>query len=490
MIARTDDELADDLLASAGVIERTTPSLQYDEVFASLKIMDKRDEIVPFTRNRAQEHFAQHCTGRDLLLKARQLGFSTDIQGQAITRAVTSTIRCATLAHDTETTQKLRRMAERFYDNLPKEMRPPRGLDNATTTTYPETQSEVTIATAGAKNAGRGGTYNFVHGSEVAFWSDAKKIIAGLMQGVPEDGTIILESTPNGARGWFYQQCVKALNGEGIWTLHFYAWWWDDGYQLALLPGEVLEYTKDEQTLVDEHGLTPQQIKWRRAKEEELGDLFQQEYPEDPVTCFLASGRSAFGKFHHALYVPCIFEPDPTHEYMAGNDWGQDNDYTSLSIFDATLLQEVWLERWREMPFGVMRKAMIARCKYWGVKFWISEKNSAASNIEDLEKELGEEGLRLRLMAKAMSNPYKSELVVNFKDGLDTAGLKLLKLDYATQEMTAFVSGRTPLGLYTYAAATEEDHDDTVIARLLAYDAVLKRAELIPQFYQMKVKGR
>lgn len=487
----SDDALADDLLASAGLIDKAIEPPSYDEVVQQLRIMDDHDNIIPFIPKRAQRHFMEHRTGRDLILKSRQQGFSTQIQADMFARVVSETLRCATLAHDDATTQKLRRMAERFYDNLPADLRPPRGLDNATTTTYPRTQSEVTIATAGAQNAGRGGTYNYVHGSEVAFWRNAKKILSGLMQGVPKEGQIVLESTPNGAQGWFYEQCKAALEGKGIWTLHFYAWWWDEKYQIALDEGEHLVYTKEEQALVTKHNLTPEQIKWRRAKVDELGDLFPQEYPEDPWSCFLTTGKSAFGDFYPALYLPHTdLDWNPLHTYVAGVDWGQDDDWTVCSIMDANSLHEVSLERWRHMTFKAMRAEIVKLCRKWHVSLIIPERNSAASNVEDLADDLVAAGLSTVVQAIPMSNPFKSLLVSDFKNGIETSDLQLLDIEEARSELAAFVSGRSPSGLYTYEAQPG-NHDDTVIARLLAYHAILTRAEHMPPVIrQMKVKGR
>ena len=210
-----------------------------------LRIQDKRDNLIPLRLNRVQKHLLANLTGRDLVLKARQMGLSTAIQADQFVTAITRRTRSATLAHDDAGTALLRRMAERFWVNLPDDVRPARGLDNATTTTYPQTGSEVFIATAGSKNKGRAGTYTRVHGSEVAFWPDAAATMAGLMQGVPDTGQVVLESTPNGAQGWFYERCMEALDGNGVWTLHFFPWWWDDGYRLPLEAGETLDYDGD-----------------------------------------------------------------------------------------------------------------------------------------------------------------------------------------------------------------------------------------------------
>src|SRR5690349_9984024 len=96
-----------------------------------LKIMDKRDKIIPLVHNTMQAHYLANRTPRDLILKARQIGFSTAIQGELFRYVVTRPARTLTLANDDENTQKLRRMADRFYDKLPMDFRPERALANA-----------------------------------------------------------------------------------------------------------------------------------------------------------------------------------------------------------------------------------------------------------------------------------------------------------------------------------------------------------------------
>ena len=143
-----------------------------------LKIRNKEKHLVPLVWNRAQADFHSKRTGRDLILKARQLGFSTYVQGELFRREVTSTRTTITLAHDAETTQKLRRMADRFWSHCKfNAIQPARKYANATLATYPEFDSTAVIATAGNVEVGRGDTYTDLHGSEVAFWPDRKSVV-------------------------------------------------------------------------------------------------------------------------------------------------------------------------------------------------------------------------------------------------------------------------------------------------------------------------
>ena len=438
----------------------------------ALTVVDKCGVAVRYAPNAVQQAFLAARSGRDLILKARQMGISTAIQARYFEDAVTGTALVATMAHDAATTAKLRRMAQRFYDGLAPNQ-PPRGLNNAATTTYPATGSEVTIATAGSLNVGRGGTYTHVHGSEVAFWEDAAAILAGLMQGVAPGGKIALESTPNGAQGWFYERCMEALDGDPTWTLHFYPWWRDASYRLPVTPGEALAYDDDEARLVERHGLTAGQIAWRRAKQRELKHLFAQEYPEDVRACFLLSGQSYFGPLDGVFRAPFDATPQAGRRTVAGLDFGQTTDYSVLSVLDVAARAQVALLRLHRLPWAEMRRQIVATCRRWGVTALWAESNSIGGpNVEALLAE------GLPVLPLAMTAASKPGLMQALNAALNEGGLTLLDLPEQRRELAAFEARQTATGHWTYAARPPE-HDDTVIANALAWHGVLNSAPLI-----------
>jgi len=278
-----------------------------------LWIKDKHQRIAPFIPNRMQAHFLAHRTGRDLILKARQLGCSTAIQGRLFRKTVTiPATTTVTISSEPDNTAHLRDIFKLFYSRLPEADRPRSGYDNVRGVTFPGLLSTYYIGTAGKRTFGRGDTITNVHGSEVAFWPHADKLVAGLEEAVPDDpGTdIVYESTPNGAAGRFYEMCMAAMRGEGKWAFHFYPWWWDAEYRIPLEEGESLEpYNDEELALIAQYGLTPAQIKWRRGKLAGRGQLFYQEYPEDPVTCFLLSGTARFDRVRLKARLAQCTEP-------------------------------------------------------------------------------------------------------------------------------------------------------------------------------------
>jgi hypothetical protein len=428
-----------------------------------LYILDKQKRLRLLQYNPAQHDFAIHRTGRDLVLKARQLGFSTMIQGELFRRAVTQTTTAITMSHDDATTQKLRRIQERFWEHcrLPGDVRPARKYNNSTLVSYPEFDSTVTIATAGSKDVGRGDTYTDFHGSEVAFWPDAEKIMAGSMEG--GNPNITLESTPNGASGWFYDRCMEAASGSKEWTLHFYPWWWDKMYRIALDKGEILDLDDEEKYIMQQHNLSVEQIKWRRKKKATLKRLFVQEYPEDPESCFLVSGESYFGNMANCFNAPLNEKRDLLHKYSAGLDWGKENDFTDLFIIDVTARKQVDLLHINKLPWGVLRKRVADRCKHWGIKTVIAESNSIGSvNIEELRK------LGVEVHPFNTSNISKADIMSDFYNAVHEENLQLLPIPEEKHQFESFVSTKLISGVWRIAAAGK-GHDDIVISGGLSW---------------------
>jgi len=439
-----------------------------------LHIMTKQRRIEKLKPNRIQRHLLDNLTGRDLVLKSRQVGASTVIEADNFCAALNGTERIAVIAHDDDTTQKMRDMQQLFFDELADHLKPERTRNSATRAYYPRTKSQVYIATAGNRTAGRGGTYSRIHGSEVAFWSNAAQIVAGMMQGVPPDGRVVFESTANGAQGWFYLEVMAALRGESEIKVHFYPWWWDETAFIPLTEHEQIEYTNEELKLVTAHQLRPDQIKWRRSKQRELRELFQQEYPESIETAFLVSGDNVFGDVKSYLYEPTETQPIKGHRHVAALDWGQANDYTALSIMDATANREVFLGRWRHQDYQTMRYEVLNACAFWGVEVLSAESNSASSNIEELDREIDERRMSIHLESFVMSNKLKADMVSVFKTGLQDVGLRLLDPAdgqgnrFATAEMQQWQTKQTSSGLWQYTHP-DGGHDDTIIARIRAW---------------------
>jgi hypothetical protein len=262
-----------------------------------LKVRSKTRGLIPLRPNRAQLEFSRNHTKRSIVLKARQLGITTYVAArffiQTITQPGTVTVQ---VAHDQESAEEIFKIVHRFWENLPKGMQDGALLTsraNIRQIVFPRLDSEYRVATAADANAGRGMTIHNLHCSEVARWPrDVEETLASLRSAVPEDGEIVLESTPDGAGGIFYEEWQRAE--ETGYARHFFPWWYGDEYCIRKTGAALEPPTDEEEQLMRRAGLTEAQIAWRRTKWAQLRGLAVQEYAEDPASCFRASGECVF----------------------------------------------------------------------------------------------------------------------------------------------------------------------------------------------------
>jgi len=319
-----------------------------------LRIRSKTRGLIAFQPNRAQREYSQNCGKRNIVLKARQLGITTYVAArffvQTSTQPGTVTVQ---VAHDQESAEQIFKIVHRFWENLPDWLR--RGAlllshANVRQIVFSRLDSEYRVATAADANAGRGLSIHNLHCSEVARWpGHAQETLASLRAAVPKDGEIALESTPNGAGGVFYEEWQRAE--EAGYTRHFFPWWYEDQYRIDGGAGGQ-RFTPEELHLMDRAGLDAEQIAWRRGNCAQLHGLAIQEYAEDPVSCFLASGECVFDLAAIDLALQATADPiesrdnqrlriwlppQPGKEYIIGVDpagGGSEGDYASASVIE------------------------------------------------------------------------------------------------------------------------------------------------------------
>lgn len=282
-----------------------------------LNIRTKHKGLQPFVLNDAQKYIHKRLedqiidTGkvRAIILKGRQQGASTYVGGRFIHKTTHNKgVRAFILTHDGESTNALFEMTERYYQNLPKFVKPSVSAANAKELSFGVIDSGYKIGTAGNKAVGRGQTIQYFHGSEVAFWFNASEHTKGIMQAVPDaPGTeVIWESTANGVGNFFHEQWKLAEKGLSEFQAIFVPWFWQSEYKKEL-PDEF-KTTPDEDVLSKQYDLTNQQLFWRRMKVSELttdgvdGDkAFKQEYPMNAAEAFQVSGGDGLISSDHCM---------------------------------------------------------------------------------------------------------------------------------------------------------------------------------------------
>lgn len=243
---------------------------------------------------------------RIMILKSRQLGFSTMMQAYMFWKTIMSpNSGCLTVAQDTDTAAELFFKIEFAYENLPEWLY--NDLKKAQDTAKTGKQlafgrplnSKFHVRTSGAKNLGRGFTFQRMHLSEFAFWDGAKKKFYGLMQALgKKPGTeCFIESTANGLSTYHHKLWTRAGETDSTWQQFFVGW--NEDPDCHLPAPKYFHPTRAEKQLKKRHGLNNDQIYWRRVtiEDECEGDeeAFRQEYPLNDIEAFIASGNPYIG---------------------------------------------------------------------------------------------------------------------------------------------------------------------------------------------------
>lgn len=325
------------------------PCIAMDYIESCLKIKTKSGTVVPFRLNDAQRKLyavakRQQDAGKPvrlIILKARQLGFSTLTEGLIFHACATrKNVNALIVAHREDATANLFRMSKLFYDELPAPVKPMLRASNAQELVFenpsklrserearPGLRSRIRCATAGGRGIGRSDTLQCVHLSEYAFWPDGAdgkaSTLAGILQAVPSlPGTmVVIESTANGFED-FKERWDAAVAGENDFEPVFFAWFENPDYSMPVVPGT--EWTPEERDLKAAYQLTDEQLQWRRwCIANNCGgslDMFRQEYPASPGEAFLHSGTGVFDNEQIVLRLERLPGPAGRGEFADG-EW-------------------------------------------------------------------------------------------------------------------------------------------------------------------------
>ena len=265
-----------------------------------LKVRGKDGRLRALKPNAAQRAFEAERGAANIVLKARQMGMTTWVAGRFLLKTVTRPGTLTLLvAHTQDAAEEILRIVHRYVEHLPPVLT--RGVlvtdrQNVRQIAFPKIDSEFRVVSASDRNAGRGMTVQNLHCSEVSRWpGDGVETLAGLRACLAPTGMgaeIVLESTPNGASGCFYDEWMRA--DETGMVKHFFPWWMEASYRGVAVSEESL--TEEELALFVERGLDLEQIGYRRRMLAQQGTLARQEFAEDAERCFLVSGEMYFDR--------------------------------------------------------------------------------------------------------------------------------------------------------------------------------------------------
>lgn len=168
--------------------------------------------------NDAQRYFFKNRHTKNIILKARQLGFSTLIDIDVLDDTLFSSYHTnGIIAQDKDKAKDLYDNKVKFaYDNIPKWLK-----DNFQTRI--DRQGEIKLdnnnCSISVGTSFRSGTLQYLHISEYGkicakYPEKAREIKTGSLNAIGPKQQVTIESTAEGASGDFYDKCMKSLENE------------------------------------------------------------------------------------------------------------------------------------------------------------------------------------------------------------------------------------------------------------------------------------
>jgi len=357
---------------------------EFDERLASKKwrlnnfyfIKDENANVLKFHPKPTQDHFFLHRWFREIILKARQLGFSTAIVLDILDDCLfNKNFNAAIVADKLENAKKIFEKIEFAWGLFPQSVKDYLGLravsDSSTSIEFTNGSKIVVGVTLHA------GTYQRVHISEygplcAGSPDKAEELMKSVIPTVSANGRITIESTAEGEGNDFHMKCVEAEARsfkEATLPLHpleyrffFYPWFEDDKYETdptgVDIPDHVTRYFDDLSAKLGRE-FNERKRAWYTLQERALKSRMREQYPSTPDEAFLASGDRLFDpeivkvKLQKEVCVPhetrlegrlIIYKPFVAkHRYGIAGDPSQGigRDSASAQVIDFTTNEQV-----------------------------------------------------------------------------------------------------------------------------------------------------
>lgn len=272
------------------------------------KVIDEDGELVPFKLRAAQTKLLMEMHNRNIVLKARQLGFTTFICIFLLDYALFNRNKnVGILAQTQPDASVIFRKVKTAWENFPQTIKDFIHLDATgdSKIEYEFTNGSIMRVSTSL----RSGTYQAVLITEFGkvcarFPERGTEIVNGTLPAVPKNGLVFIESTAEGEEGHFYDMCQDAMEimreGQALtvkdYKFFFFPWYDNPANYIEgeiLIPEETNKYLDKTERML-KIKLSPAQRNWYHLEKKIQKEKMQQEHPASAEEAFLVSGNKLF----------------------------------------------------------------------------------------------------------------------------------------------------------------------------------------------------
>ena len=405
---------------------------------AKFNIVNKEGMENPFVLNREQRSLIREMSGKDVILKSRQIGFSSAILGLfTLDFLLKENSRSVCISHDSPSAQRLLDRVKFFLASAEK-----KGLlvnlkyNSRNELVNSDKNSTFYIGAAGSRSFGRGDTLSNLHLSEFAFYEDPERLLSSVLQAVVPDGKVFIETTPNGIN-FFKDYWERSKAGKTGFKTHFF----DNSFY--------------SQEFLDQ-------------KKKELGErLFKQEYAINDVECFLFSGDPYFDMESLRKYLegavlpakrgdfvgynPPVFEesengywriwemPIESHQYILSVDVGETKDFCAGCILDRTAFKVVATFH-GHLEASLFAEELVKAGKYYNQALIAPEKNGPGIAVLQRLRDLYYPTIYIRQVIDSVTKTQSTDF--GWLTTSKTRPLMLSELQTAIKQRTLWIQDK------------------------------------------------
>jgi hypothetical protein len=490
-------------------------------------IVDKNQNAVIFKQNAAQAHFQENKHVRNIILKSRQLGMTTNGAVDCLDdMAFNPNTHILFLAHIKEEAQRIfahkikyaweNFKLSKYYEDIKSDAGT---LEIGFGKSKDGGQFDGAHSSIYVSNSGRSGTYARIHVTELAKMEHVnaertREFIRGTIPALPIQCRIDIESTAEGDYGLFYEMFKNAMERwsfmekNGIkpmstdWKPHFYNWTWDKeeiSKVERIIPMSEMRNADFFMNLKSQHALSDNEISYYYIKYQSLNydmEALKQEYPTTWQDAFVSSGgkffspellqnqRSRIGvkQGNWVIYT----KYDVTHTYVMGVDTagGRGGDNAVICILDSITGEQVAEFASDKTEPHILAIEAVTWAKKYGNAFMVPEINNHGLAFVNKVKDLNYYNVYSRMVYDKDTDEERSE--IGFNTNVKTKPLLLYGLSFALSEMSILVYSEQLLKeLQAFPKRQLDDHPtikqvrsgqlkhfDRVIALALAWEGV------------------
>jgi phage terminase large subunit-like protein len=196
-------------------------------------------------------------------------------------------------------------------------------------------------------------------------------------------------------------------------------------------------------------------------------EMPERSFAQEIEATFLEDGGAVFRKVRTQATATPQASRHHAHTYVFGVDWARSNDYTVISVIDATMNELCFMDRFTQIDYEVqlMRLKSLAHAFEPSV-IWAESNSMGGPLVERLQSE------GLPVVQFNTTNSTKNVAITALALAFERGDLRILNDEVLINELEGYEQEVLPISGAVRYGAPEGQHDDCVMSLAIAWQGI------------------